>query len=141
MAHGGAHVTQAMSHAHDGELMTGPEMRRLAIAAWGPKINPEMIFLSGTRKQIVAATRAFQSRVEPAMMKNEEPIHHINHTTTIYLQDPGGRVAGLVYHSDTVATMVDAVRTLASKQSATSVASENKAPAGGFAAAPQYANH
>lgn len=145
MAHGGSHggtqVGQSASHRHDGELMTGPEMRRLAIAAWGPKSNPEMIFLSGTRKQVVAATRAFQSRVEPAMMKNEEPIHHINHTTTIYLQDPLGRVAGLVYHSDPVATMVDAVKALASKQSTSSVASENKVPAGVLAAAPQSTNH
>jgi hypothetical protein len=75
------------------------------------------------------------------MMKNEEPIHHINHTTTIYLQDPQGRVAGVVYHSDTVTAMVDAVRALASKQSARSVASENKAPAGALVAAPQHANH
>jgi cytochrome oxidase Cu insertion factor (SCO1/SenC/PrrC family) len=75
-----------------------------------------MIVLTGTRKQVLAANRAYQSRVEAAMMKNPaESIHHINHTTTIYLQDPQGRIRGLAYHSDPVAAMVDAVKLLANK--------------------------
>lgn len=119
LAHGGGHdgaqVTQASTHGHDATPLTGPEIRRRAIAQWAPKIDPEMIFLSGTRKQVLGANKAYQSRVEAAMMKNEEPIHHINHTTTIYVQDPQGRVAGLVYHSDSVATMVEAVKDIAGK--------------------------
>ena len=119
MAHGdehdGAKMMPASTHDHAGVHLTGPEVRRRAIADWGPKIDPEMIFLSGTRKQVLAANKAYQSRVEAAMMKNEEPIHHINHTTTIYLQDPQGRIRGLVYHSDPVATMVDAVKVLVNK--------------------------
>jgi cytochrome oxidase Cu insertion factor (SCO1/SenC/PrrC family) len=117
MAQGGEHhegkITPASAHDHAGVLLTGPEVRRRAIAEWGPKIDPDMIFLSGTRKQVLAANMAYQSRVEAAMMKNEEPIHHINHTTTIYLQDPQGRIKGLAYHSDPVATMVEAVKLLA----------------------------
>jgi ABC-type arginine transport system ATPase subunit len=43
-----------------------------------------MIFLSGTRKQVLAANRAYQSRVEAAMMNNPaESIDHINHTTAM----------------------------------------------------------
>lgn len=117
MAHGGerheGNLTPTSSHDHAGVLLTGPEVRRRAIAEWGAKIDPEMILLSGTRKQVLAANMAYQSRVEAAMMQNDEPIHHINHTTTIYLQDPQGRVRGLAYHSDPVATMVEAVKMLA----------------------------
>ncbi len=115
--HEGGQVTSATStHGHNGTTLTGPEIRRRAIAAWAPTIDFDMIFLTGTRKQVLAANRAYQSRVEAAMMKNPaESIHHINHTTTIYLQDPQGRIRGLAYHSDPVATMVDAVKVLANK--------------------------
>jgi cytochrome oxidase Cu insertion factor (SCO1/SenC/PrrC family) len=136
LAHGGhegGQVTQASTHGHDAAPLTGPEVRRRAIAQWGPKIYPEMIFLSGTRKQVLGANKAYQSRVEAAMMKNEEPIHHINHTTTIYVQDPQGRVAGLVYHSDSVATMVAAVKEIAKKVPAAAAPAPSapaKAPAG-----------
>ena len=102
----------------DAMPMTGPEIRRAALARWGPGIAPGMTFLSGTRKQVIAANKAFQSRVEAAMMKNEEPIHHINHTTTIYVMDPQGQVAGLVYHSDPVQVMTDAVKALAKGEAA-----------------------
>ncbi len=113
--HSGAHVTPASAHAHEGAALTGPEVRRRAIAAWAATIDPETIVLSGTRKQVLGANKAYQSRVEAAMMKNPaESIHHINHTTTIYLQDPQGRVRGLAYHSDSVGAMVDAVKKLAS---------------------------
>ena len=113
--HSGAHVTPASAHAHEGEALTGPEVRRRAIAAWAAAIDPKTIVLSGTRKQVLGANKAYQSRVEAAMMKNPaESIHHINHTTTIYLQDPQGRVRGLAYHSDSVGAMADAVKKLAS---------------------------
>jgi cytochrome oxidase Cu insertion factor (SCO1/SenC/PrrC family) len=72
-----------------------------------------MIFLSGTRKDLAVAVKAFQSRVEAAMLKNAEPLHHINHTTNIYILDPAGRVAGVVYHSDSVKVMSDTVKALA----------------------------
>jgi protein SCO1/2 len=111
--HAGANATHTNSHGHNGAQLTGPEIRRLAIADWSTGIDDDMVFLSGTRKQVIAANRAYQSRVEAAMMKNGEPIHHINHTTTIYVQDPQGRVAGLLYHSDSVSTMVDAVKEIA----------------------------
>jgi cytochrome oxidase Cu insertion factor (SCO1/SenC/PrrC family) len=87
-----------------------------------------MIFLAGTRKQVLGANKAYQSRVEAAMMKNPaESIHHINHTTTIYLQDPQGRVRGLAYHSDSVGAMVDAVKKLASTTPDKSVADGSRA--------------
>ena len=79
----------------------------------GPQAAPGMIFLSGTRKELAVATRAFQSRVEAAMLKNDEPIHHINHTTNIYVLDPEGHVAGVMYHSDPVKVMVDTVTGMA----------------------------
>jgi cytochrome oxidase Cu insertion factor (SCO1/SenC/PrrC family) len=119
MGHEGHAAQPAAGHAGhgggnaDAKPMTGPEIRRAALAKWGPEIAPGMTFLSGTRKQVIAANKAFQSRVEAAMMKNEEPIHHINHTTTIFVMDPLGRVAGLVYHSDPVQVMIDAVKALA----------------------------
>jgi cytochrome oxidase Cu insertion factor (SCO1/SenC/PrrC family) len=109
--HGAA--TPNSAHAHGGDTMTGPEVRREAIAQWGPQVAPGMIFLSGTRKELAVATRAFQSRVEAAMLKNDEPIHHINHTTNIYVLDLEGRVAGVMYHSDPVKVMVDTVKTMA----------------------------
>ncbi|MEQ1782558.1 MAG: SCO family protein [Hyphomonadaceae bacterium] len=111
VAHGGGHVAAmpVSSHAHDGEAKTGPEIRREVIAEWGPQAAPGMIFLSGTRKELAVAVRAFQSRIEAAMLKNDEPIHHINHTTNIYVLDPQGRVRGVVYHSDSAKVMTDTV--------------------------------
>lgn len=115
VAHGGAHgaATQVAAHGHDGHEMTGPEIRRQAIAKWGPAIDPDMIFLSGTRKELAVAVKAFQSRIEAAMLKNDEPIHHINHTTNIYVLDPNGRVTGVMYHSDSVKVMTDTVKAMA----------------------------
>ncbi len=123
VSHGGGHAGEHVgeqraaipgsTHARGGAAMTGPDVRRQAIAQWGPQIAPDMIFLSGTRKELVVAVKAFQSRVEAAMLKNAEPIHHINHTTNIYILNPAGRVAGLVYHSDSVKVMSDTVKALA----------------------------
>lgn len=114
VSHGGEHggAVPVSAHAHGGAAMTGPEIRRQAIAQWGSQIDPDMIFLSGTRKELAVAVKAFQSRVEAAMLKNAEPLHHINHTTNIYILDPAGRVAGVVYHSDSVKVMSDAVKAL-----------------------------
>ena len=126
--HSGALVTSASAHAHESAPLTGPELRRRAIAAWAATIDAETLVLSGTRKQVLAANKAYQSRVEAAMMKNPaESIHHINHTTTIYLQDPQGRVRGLAYHSDSVGAMVDAVKKLASTPPDKSVADGSRA--------------
>ena len=115
VAHGGEHgaAMQVVAHGHDGHEMTGPEIRRQAIAKWGPAIDPDMIFLSGTRKELAVAVKAFQSRIEAAMLKNDEPIHHINHTTNIYVLDPNGRVTGVMYHSDSVKVMTDTVKAMA----------------------------
>ena len=128
VAHGGEHgaATPVSAHAHGGQAKTGPEVRREAIAQWGSQIAPDMIFLSGTRKELAVAVKAFQSRIEAAMLKNDEPIHHINHTTNIYVLDPEGRVAGVMYHSDSVKVMVDTVKTMAK---ASSVMSPVKPPA------------
>ncbi len=115
VAHGGAHgaARAVAAHGHDGQAMTGPDIRRQAIAQWGPAIDRDMIFLSGTRKELAVAVRAFQSRIEAAMLRNDEPIHHINHTTNIYVLDPNGRVAGVMYHSDSVKVMTDTVKAMA----------------------------
>ena len=121
LMHGSGHeagqVTSATStHGHKVATLTGPEICCRAIAARGPTIDFDMIVLTGTRKQVLAANKANQSRVEAAMMKNPaESIHHINHNTTIYREDPQGRIRGLASHSDPVATMVDAVKVLANK--------------------------
>ncbi len=136
--HAGADASHTSGHAHDGKPLTGPEVRRLAIADWSTTIDDDMVFLSGTRKQVLAANKAFQSRVEAAMMSNPaEPIHHINHTTTIYVQDPEGRVVGLAYHSDSVATMVELVKEFA-KKGPPQAAAAQAAPQ---AAAPAPAGH
>lgn len=115
VAHGGGHgaPTPVATRGHEGREMTGPEIRRQAIAKWGPQIDPDMIFLSGTRKELAVAVKAFQSRIEAAMLKNDEPIHHINHTTNIYVLDPYGRVAGVMYHSDSAKVMTDTVKAMA----------------------------
>ena len=43
-----------------------------------------MIFLAGTRKKVVVASKAYQSHVEAAMMNSPaESIDHINHTTAM----------------------------------------------------------
>lgn len=127
MGHGGhGPATTVSAHAHDGKPLTGPEIRRQAIARWGPAIDPDMIFLSGSRKEVGVAVKAFQSRIEAAMLKNDEPIHHINHTTNIYILDPYGRVAGVAYHSDSVKVMTDAVKAL---KAAMPVAGPAPAPA------------
>ena len=89
--------------------MTGPEIRRRSIAAWGEKQDPDVVLLSGSRKQILTAGRLFQSRAEQTMMPTQETIHHINHTTYIYALNPKGDVVVLLYHSDSPQMMVDEV--------------------------------
>ncbi|MEY2757012.1 MAG: hypothetical protein RIR33_790 [Pseudomonadota bacterium] len=93
-----------------GELhVTGPDMRRLAIAEWGEKQDPDTILLSGTRKQVLTAGRLFKSRAEQTMMPTEEAIHHINHTTYVYALNPEGDVVVLLYHSDSPQLMVEEI--------------------------------
>jgi protein SCO1/2 len=140
MGHGGQHgVAEPVSSSghggpgHGGQALTGPEIRRQAIAKWGPAIDPDVIFLSGTRKELAVAVKAFQSRIEAAMLKNDEPIHHINHTTNIYILDPTGRVTGVVYHSDSVKVMSETVKVMAKMAPAgapVAVAAVNSAPQG-----------
>ncbi len=148
MGHGAEHggATPVSSHGHGGQAvptkavpvkaMTGPEVRRQAIAKWGPAIDPDMIFLSGTRKELAVAVQAFQSRIEAAMLKNDEPIHHINHTTNIYVLDPNGRVAGVMYHSDSVKVMSDTVKAMAKAGPAVASAVASAPVAKAPAAAP-----
>jgi len=138
--HDGAHVVAAGAHEH-APALTGPEVRRRALAAWAPTIDRDMIFLSGSRKQVLGANKAYQSRVEAAMMKNNEPIHHINHTTTIYVQDPQGRVLGLVYHSDSVATMVKAVKEMAAKAPAAEAPAPKSTAQAAAAPAAAHSGH
>lgn len=113
-SHGSAHGSEAaLTGAGDvpvNELVvTGPEIRRQAIATWGEKQDPDTILLGGSRKQVMAAGRLFKSRAEQTMMPTKEAIHHINHTTYIYALNPKGDVAVLLYHSDSPQLMVDEV--------------------------------
>lgn len=137
MGHGEHGAATAVSaHAHGDAPLTGPEIRRQAIAKWGPQVAPDMIFLSGSRKEVGVAVKAFQSRIEAAMLKNDEPIHHINHTTNIYVLDPYGRVAGVAYHSDSVKVIADTVKKLKAEMPAPSVVSSGAASSAPAAAAP-----
>lgn len=104
-----------------GELhVTGPEVRRLAIAKWGEKQDPDTILLSGTRKQVLTAGRLFKSRAEQTMMPTDETIHHINHTTYVYALNPHGDVVVLLYHSDSPQMMVDEIAAAAKSGEAAS---------------------
>lgn len=112
---GGGHGAAGAAIAGAGDVpvneltVTGPEVRRRAIAAWGEKQDPDVILLSGSRKQVMTAGRIFKSRVEQTMMPTKEVIHHLNHTTYIYALDPKGDVKVLLYHSDSPQLMVDEV--------------------------------
>lgn len=110
-AHGGAHGAAAgAGDVPINELkVTGPEIRRQAIAKWGEKQDPDVILLSGSRKQVMTAGKLFKSRAEQTMMPTEEAIHHLNHTTYIYAMNPKGDVVVLLYHSDSPQLMVDEV--------------------------------
>ena len=110
-AHGAAHApaTGAGDLPVNELKVTGPEIRRQAIAKWGEKQDPDVILLSGSRKQVMTAGRLFKSRAEQTMMPTQEAIHHINHTTYIYALNPKGDVAVLLYHSDSPQLMVDEV--------------------------------
>jgi cytochrome oxidase Cu insertion factor (SCO1/SenC/PrrC family) len=111
----GAHASSPDAHAGAAKLpvnelqVTGPEIRRQAIAAWGENQDPDVILLSGSRKQVMDAGRLFKSRAEQTMMPTKEAIHHINHTTYIYALNPKGDVAVLLYHSDSPQLIVDEV--------------------------------
>jgi len=107
-AHGGAHGGAGDVPVNE-LTMTGPEVRRQAIAKWGEKQDPDVILLSGSRKQVMDAGRLFKSRAEQTMMPTKEAIHHINHTTYIYALNPKGEVVVLLYHSDSPQLMVDEV--------------------------------
>jgi cytochrome oxidase Cu insertion factor (SCO1/SenC/PrrC family) len=111
-AHGSSHgAPAANTGAGDvpvNELkITGPEIRRQAIAEWGKAQDPDIVLLSGSRKQVLAAGTLFKSRAEQTMMPTQEVIHHINHTTYIYGINPQGDVVALLYHSDSPQMIVD----------------------------------
>lgn len=109
-SHGASHGVSGAGDVPINELkVTGPEVRRQAIAKWGEKQDPDVILLSGSRKQVMTAGRLFKSRAEQTMMPTEEAIHHINHTTYIYALNPKGDVVVLLYHSDSPQLMVDEV--------------------------------
>jgi cytochrome oxidase Cu insertion factor (SCO1/SenC/PrrC family) len=112
---GAASAAPHDAHAGGGKLpvnelaTTGPEIRRQAIATWGESQDPDVILLSGSRKQVMDAGRLFKSRAEQTMMPTKESIHHINHTTYVYALNPKGDVVVLLYHSDSPQMMVDEV--------------------------------
>jgi cytochrome oxidase Cu insertion factor (SCO1/SenC/PrrC family) len=110
-SHGDSHgaVTGAGNVPVNELHLTGPDVRRQAIAKWGEKQDPDTILLSGSRKQVLTAGRLFKSRAEQTMMPTEEAIHHINHTTYVYALNPQGDVAVLLYHSDSPQMMVDEI--------------------------------
>jgi cytochrome oxidase Cu insertion factor (SCO1/SenC/PrrC family) len=106
--HGAAHGAVGAGDVPVNELkLTGPEVRRHAIAEWGKTQDPDVILLSGSRKQVLAAGTLFKSRAEQTMMPTKEAIHHINHTTYIYGINPQGDVVALLYHSDSPKMIVD----------------------------------
>lgn len=100
-------------HGDHGAGVTGPEIRRRAIKEWAKTYDPSIVMLAGSRKQLLQAKRIFLTRVEQTMMPTKEVIHHLNHTTTIYVMNPEGRVTGLLYHSDSSKQMVQTVKELA----------------------------
>jgi len=110
---GGSHATHSSAPVPESKSLTGPEVRRVALAAWGKNIDKNMLVLSGTRKQVLTAMRIFQTRAETNMMPSNEPGHRINHTTHVYIIDPEGKVAGLLYYDSTPDEMVSAVKKLA----------------------------
>ncbi len=112
-AHGGGHQG---SHPGDHAAMTGPDIRRLALAEWGKDLDQEIVILSGTRKQTSTAQRLFQARIESSMLRKEAMGHQLNHTTNVYVVNPEGQVAGLLYHDTSVSEMVAKVRELASAE-------------------------
>ena len=112
-AHDAAQNAPAGHGGHGAATMTGPEVRRQAIAKWSKQYDPGIVMLSGTRKQLMQAKRIFQTRVEQSMLPTQEAIHHLNHTTMIYVMNPAGKIVGLLYHSDASTKMADTVKELA----------------------------
>lgn len=112
---GHAHAASPQGgHGNDHAAMTGPEVRRLALAEWAKAFDEDIIILSGTRKQTSTAQRLFQARIESSMLRKESMGHQLNHTTNVYVLNPKGEVAGLLYHDTAVDEMVAEVRELAS---------------------------
>jgi len=115
-SHAQAAAADVESGAHSGDHgagVTGPEVRRRAIKEWGKIYDPSIVMLAGSRKQLLQAKRIFQTRVEQTMLPTKEVIHHLNHTTAIYVMNPEGKVAGLLYHSDPSKLMAQTVKELA----------------------------
>jgi protein SCO1/2 len=117
---GDAHSTHAIPATLASKPATGPEIRRRALAVWGKNIDDDMAVLSGTRKQVLAAMRIFQTRAETNMMPSAEASHRINHTTHVYIVDPQAKVVGLLYHYSTLDEMTSAVKKLAESAHTTS---------------------
>lgn len=115
-SHAKAAAADVASGGHSGDHgagVTGPEVRRRAIKDWSKIYDPAIVMLNGSRKQLLQAKRIFLTRVEQSMMPTKETIHHLNHTTAIYVMNPEGKVVGLLYHSDPSKLMVQTVKELA----------------------------
>ena len=50
------------------------------------------------------------------MLRKEAMGHQLNHTTNVYVLNPEGEVAGLLYHDTAVGEMVATVRELAAAE-------------------------
>jgi protein SCO1 len=79
----------ASAHIHD------PSEATRALAQ---TFGQDLLVLTGSRGQINAAVRQFRVLREHTPPRRGEEGHSLNHSTLIYVMDPGGRVAGYLYH-------------------------------------------
>jgi cytochrome oxidase Cu insertion factor (SCO1/SenC/PrrC family) len=105
LAEHAGHVQRAAAHeGHaDDAPMTGEEL-----GAWVRGFHPRFVALTGTRKQIFEAARAFEVRRDhvPARRgKEKENGFRIDHTTHVYLLDPNGQVVAVLGYGESPETM------------------------------------
>ncbi|NRA00594.1 MAG: SCO family protein, partial [Myxococcales bacterium] len=90
------------------------------LAAYVSDVDPRIVGLTGTVKQIQDVGRSFRVRREHVhVTQTEEPGHHrINHTTWIFLVDPEGRTLAYYYHTIEPAELAAEIRTHLARPSA-----------------------
>lgn len=104
---------------HDDHL--DPRMRALHEAAEAAardvanRFRDQVTVLTGTRAELRAAVLAFRVRREHVPVRDGEQGHSINHTTTIYVMDPEGRVRGYLYHDASPDEMVRMIRSFSAR--------------------------
>ena len=119
--------TAASHQAAMHDMTTVPPMTQKEFATYVHAVDPRLVGLVGTRKQIWEILAEFQVRWEhqAAVTPAQKAVgYRVNHTTHMYLVGPDGKMAALFPYSETPSQMTKTMAKLIQKQPAATAAGQ-----------------